>query len=73
MAEVEFLDDGVAASPEEKAGLDSLAVLVIANLALTLVAKQGSSGGFVSAPSTDDGGQVHVRSPWAQYDSPDLR
>ena len=70
MAEAEFLHDGVGAFPKQEAGLDGLAVLVIANPTLTLVAKQGSRGGFVAAPSADDSGEVHVRSPWAFKNRP---
>ena len=70
MAEAEFLHDGVGAFPKQEAGLDGLAVLVIANPTLTLVAKQGSRGGFVEAPSAEDGGEVHVRSPWALKNRP---
>jgi hypothetical protein len=64
VAEAEFLDDGMGAFPRQEAGLDRVAVLVIANPALTPVAKQGSRGRFVSAPSAEDSGEVHVRS-WA--------
>ena len=70
MAEAEFLHDGVGAFPKQEARLDGLAVLVIANPTLTLVAKQGSRGGFVEAPSAEDGGEVHVRSPWALKNRP---
>jgi hypothetical protein len=42
---------------------DCLSVFVIANSTLTLVAEQGRRGGFVSTPSTNDSGKVHVRSP----------
>jgi hypothetical protein len=70
MAEAEFLHDGVGAFPRQEAGLDGLAVLVIANPTFTLVAKQGSRGGFVPAPSADDSGDVHVRSPWALKNRP---
>jgi len=70
MAEAEFLHDGVGAFPKQEAGLDGLAVLVIANPTLTLVAKQGSQGGFVAAPSAHDSGDVHVGSPWARKNRP---
>ena len=56
MAEAEFLHDGVSAFPKQEAGLDGLAVLVIANPTLTLMAEQGCWGGFVSAPAADDSG-----------------
>jgi hypothetical protein len=65
MTEAEFLHNGVGAFPKQETGLDGLAVLVIANPTLTLVAKQGSRGGSVPAPSADDSGDVHVGSPWA--------
>ena len=70
MAEGEFLHDGVGAFPKQEAGLDGPAVLMIANPTLTLVAKQGSRGGFVAAPSAYDSGEVHVGSPWALKNRP---
>ncbi len=70
MAEAEFLHDGVGAFPKQEAGFDGPAVLVIANPTLTLVAKQGSRGGFVATPSADDCGEVHVRTPWALKNRP---
>ena len=70
MAEAEFLHDGVGAFPKQEAGFDSLAVPVIANPTLTLVAEQGSRGGFVEAPSAYDCGEVHVGSPWALQNRP---
>jgi hypothetical protein len=42
--------------PKQEAVLDRLPVLVIANPTLTLMVKQGSRGGFVPAPATDDSG-----------------
>ena len=70
MAEAEFLHDGLDSFPKQEAGLDGFTMFVIANPTLTLVAKQGGWGGFVAAPSADDGGEVHVRSPWALKKGP---
>ena len=70
MAQAEFLDKVARVFPEEKAGLDLLSVLVIANSTLTLVAEQGCQGAFVPAPATDDSCEVHVRSPWALQNRP---
>ena len=53
MAETEFPHHGVGSFPEQEAGLDGPAVLVIANPTLTLVAEQGCRLRFILAPSAD--------------------
>ncbi len=66
-----LVNDFLGAAPEEKIGVDGLAVFVVANAAFALVVARIGGGLGGAAPSSDYSVEVHVRSLGGNRVSPD--